>query len=224
MRGRFITFEGGEGAGKSTQVQRLRRRLEAAGLPVVATREPGGSPKAERIREALLSGAGKPLGAVAETLLFSAARLDHLQATIEPALAQGKFVLCDRFFDSTRAYQGLDPAVNTRLLDALERVVVGETRPDLTLVLDLPAPLGLARAAARRDRAESADRFEAERGDYHHRLREAFLLIAAAEPRRCVVIAADREADVVEEAVWRAVETRLLAGAPAPEVRASHDG
>jgi dTMP kinase len=147
-RGRFVTFEGGEGAGKTTQIQRLQRRLEEAGHEVFSTREPGGSPKAERIREAVLAGIVKPLGAVAETLLFSSARLDHLRSTIQPALDQGKFVLCDRFFDSTRAYQGLDPKIDGRVLDALERIVVGETKPDLTLILDLPAEVGLARAAA----------------------------------------------------------------------------
>ncbi|HVL71884.1 MAG TPA: dTMP kinase, partial [Beijerinckiaceae bacterium] len=149
-QGRFITFEGGEGAGKSTQIARLARRLTERGLDVVVTREPGGSERAERIRSTVLQGAAKALGPFAEALMFSAARRDHLDKTIRPALARGAVVLCDRFSDSTRAYQGADGGAEPGLIDALERVVVEETRPDLTLVLDLPAQEGLARAARRR--------------------------------------------------------------------------
>ncbi len=149
-RGVFITLEGGEGAGKSTQAARLAATLRArTGRPVVVTREPGGSPRAEEIRAAVLAGVAKPYGPFAEALLFSAARLDHLETLIRPALARGETVICDRFLDSTRAYQGAAGGLDGELLDALERVVVGPTRPDLTLILDLPAETGLARARAR---------------------------------------------------------------------------
>jgi dTMP kinase len=210
MRGRFITFEGGEGVGKSTQIERLGKRLESCGVPVVTTREPGGSEKAEDIRKAVLSGAGKRLGPLAEALLFSAARADHLEQTIRPALRRGAFVLCDRFADSTRAYQGLNGAVDARTIEGLERIVVAETRPDLTVILDLPPQVGLERARHRRQgRAEGADRFEAEDLDFHELLRQAFIDIALAEPRRCIVIDASGEADAIEELVWKAVERRF---------------
>jgi dTMP kinase len=230
MSGRFITFEGGEGAGKSTQIERLARRLEARGVPVVTTREPGGSERAERIRGALLAGGAKPLGRLAEALLFSAARHDHLESKIRPALARGALVLSDRFADSTRAYQGGEGALDPKLLAGLERIVVETTRPDLTLILDVPVKIGLARAAARRQsRAEGADRFEAEDPRFHERLREAFLQIARDEPERCVVIDASTVPDVVEERVWAAVEARfaadIAAAAPARKrAQASHVG
>jgi len=207
--GRFITFEGGEGAGKSTQVERLRQRLEARGTLVVTTREPGGSPRAERIRQSLLSGEAKGFGPFAEALMFSAARMDHLDQTIRPALERGAFVLCDRFADSTRAYQGVLGAVDEALIEKLERAVVDETRPDLTFILDVPADIGLERASHRRE-GEEADRFEAEDRSFHDRLRQAFRTIAEREPERCVVINADRDADTVERDIWRIVEQRLL--------------
>lgn len=213
MSGRFITFEGGEGAGKSTQIERLRRRLEAEGLSVVVTREPGGSPKAEDIRQFLLQGKAKEHGTFAEALLFSAARLDHLRSTIRPALAKGTYVLSDRFADSTRAYQGALGQVDDRLIRLLERVVVEDTRPDLTLVLDVPADVGLARANRRRiDAGSTIDRFEAENQAFHEDLRRAFLKIAAAEPERCVVIDASANPDAVEQQIWACVEDRLLSG------------
>ena len=213
MSGRFITFEGGEGAGKSTQIERLRRRLEADGLSVVVTREPGGSPKAEDIRQFLLQGKAKEHGTFAEALLFSAARLDHLRSTIRPALAKGTYVLSDRFADSTRAYQGALGQVDDRLIRLLERVVVEDTRPDLTLVLDVPADVGLARANRRRiDAGSTIDRFEAENQAFHEDLRQAFLKIAAAEPDRCVVIDASADPDAVEQQIWACVEDRLLSG------------
>jgi dTMP kinase len=231
MSGRFITFEGGEGAGKSTQIERLARRLEVRGIPVVTTREPGGSERAERIRGALLAGGAKPLGRLAEALLFSAARHDHLESKIRPALAEGAFVLSDRFADSTRAYQGSEGegALAPKLLAGLERIVVEATRPDLTLILDVPAKIGLARAAARRQsRAEGVDRFEAEETGFHERLREAFLKIAGDEPERCVVIDASAEPDVVEERVWTAVEARfgedIAAAAPVQKRAQAHGG
>ncbi len=209
MSGRFITFEGGEGAGKSTQVMRLVRRLETGGVKAVATREPGGSPRAEEIRELILAGHAKPFGPLAEALLFYAARADHLAKVIRPALARGLWVVCDRFSDSTRAYQGAAGKLDAGTLATLERVVVEATRPDLTIVLDVPPLLGLKRAGRRRG-TDTVDRFEGEALAFHKALRRAFLAIAAAEPERCVVIDASREPDVIEADVWRAVETRLL--------------
>ena len=210
MRGLFITFEGGEGAGKSTQVQRLSRRLREIGREMVLTREPGGSPRAERIRDSILSGEGKGFGAFAEALMFFAARADHLETVIRPALARGAVVVCDRFADSTRAYQGSRGEVDRSLLQALERVVVGPTRPDLTLILDVPAEVGLQRAAARRRQGrQAADRFEQEEIGFHARLREAFLAIARAEPDRCVVIDARGDPDTIADQVWAAVRGRL---------------
>lgn len=207
--GVFITLEGGEGAGKSTQVARLAARLRArTNHPVVTTREPGGSPYAEEIRAAVLAGVAKPYGPFAEALLFSAARLDHLDRLIRPALARGETVICDRFIDSTRAYQGAAGGLDPAVLNALERVVVGRTRPALTLILDLPPETGLARAAAR---GEGQDRFEAEALSFHARLRAAFLDIAAREPGRCAVIDAAAEPDAVEDAIAATIADRLPA-------------
>ncbi|SFM86320.1 dTMP kinase [Methylobacterium pseudosasicola] len=205
--GTFITFEGGEGAGKSTQIARLAATLRArSGQAVCVTREPGGSPRAEEIRAALLGGVAKPYGPFAEALLFSAARIDHLDRLIRPALRRGEIVLCDRFIDSTRAYQGAAGGLEPALVTALERVVVGPTRPDLTLILDLPPEAGLARAAGR---GVGADRFEAESLAFHTRLREAFLAIARAEPQRCAVIDAARDPESVESAIRATVASRL---------------
>jgi dTMP kinase len=210
MRGRFITFEGGEGAGKSTQIDRLRGRIEALGHRVLVTREPGGSPKAEEIRTLILSGKVKARGPWAEALLFSAARIDHLDHKIRPALDQGIHVLCDRFADSTRAYQGALGQVSLDRLKKLERIVVGETTPDLTLILDLPVDVGLARASGRREaRGEGTDRFEAEGASFHEALRQAYLAIAREAPQRCAVIDAAGDADAVEAAIWDAVSKRV---------------
>lgn len=205
--GRFITFEGGEGAGKSTQIRRLRDHLERLGIACLVTREPGGSPGAEAIRDLILSGAAKPFGTFAETLMFFAARDDHLAVTIRPALAAGRWVLCDRFADSTRAYQGVSGGVEARHIRALERLVVAGTRPDLTLILDIPPAEGLRRAASR---GAKADRFEAEDVSFHERLRRAYLAIAANEPDRCVVIDASAPPDEVAAAIAAAVDQRLL--------------
>lgn len=216
-RGRFVTLEGGEGAGKSTQARLLAGRLERAGFGVVVTREPGGSPKAEAIRHVILSGRAETLGPAGEAMLFAAARIDHLDVTIRPALARGDWVICDRFADSTRAYQGALGAVPKSLIDTLERVAVGATTPDLTLLLDIPPEIGLTRAAARRG-AAAADRFEKADIEAHRTLREAFLDLAAAEPRRIATIDATRPVDEIAAAIWRVVEDRLLAPmrAPAP--------
>ncbi len=209
-RGGFITLEGGEGAGKSTQARLLADRLEREGLEVVVTREPGGSPKAEAIRHVILSGRAEALGPAGEAMLFAAARIDHLDVTIRPALARGAFVICDRFADSTRVYQGALGEVPKSLIDALERVAVGATRPDLTLLLDIPPEIGMARAAARRG-AAAADRFERADLDDHRKLRQAFLDLAAAEPERFVVIDATQAVADIAAAIWTAVEARLLA-------------
>ena len=202
-RGRFITLEGGEGTGKSTQADRLGERLRRTGLDVVSTREPGGSPGAEEIRALLVSGAVERWSATTETLLLYAARADHLERVIRPALKAGSWVVCDRFADSTRAYQTGAPV---GLLGALELEVIGNDRPDLTLVFDLPAEDGLARAAAR---GEGATRFEARELEFHERLRGAFLEIARADPERCAVIDARPRPEAVEAAVWAAVQRRL---------------
>src|SRR6195952_4340450 len=169
VRGRFISFEGGEGSGKSTQIRTLADRLDAAKLRAIVTREPGGSPGAEIIRHVVLSGMGKLLGAEAETLLFAAARDDHVHAVIEPALEQGIWVLCDRFADSTRAYQGRLGKVDPGVLNAMQRVTIGDLKPDLTLILDVPVDVGMQRAAARRGTG-APDRFEAEDVRFHEGL------------------------------------------------------
>jgi dTMP kinase len=208
MRGKFITFEGGEGTGKSTQAGMLAQRLETYGLAVQLTREPGGSPGAEIIRHVLLTGAAKPLGADVEAMLFAAARDDHVQCTILPALRSGKWVVCDRFADSTRVYQGILGQVDQKLINVLERVSVGELSPDLTVILDLPVQVGLERAKQRRGSAR-ADRFEGEGVEFHQKLRDAYLDIAAHEPDRCVVIDTTASKDIVADAIWQAVEPRL---------------
>jgi dTMP kinase len=208
MRGKFITFEGGEGTGKSTQAGLLANKLESLGLGVLLTREPGGSPGAEIIRHVLLSGAAKPLGADAEAMLFAAAREDHVRCTIEPALAAGKWVVCDRFADSTRVYQGALGQVDRRLIKGLERVSIGDLLPDLTLILDVPVDVALERRALRRGDA-APDRFEAESLEFHQKLREAFRALAADEPERCVIIDASVPRVQVAQDIWDAVQTRL---------------
>ena len=213
--GRLITFEGGEGAGKSTQIRHLAEALERVGLQVVVTREPGGSPFAEGMRELLLQG-GEDFGPLGEALLFAAARIDHVDKVIAPALREGAFVLCDRFTDSTRAYQGAMGGADLRLLALLERIALGERRPDLTFVLDVPAAEGLARAGRR---GSGGDRFESRNLDYHEGLRRAFLDIAKHEPNRCRVINSTRPAAAVAEDILRLVSEHFhlprSAGLPA---------
>lgn len=205
-RGCFITFEGGEGAGKSTQIRRLAERLRADARDVVLTREPGGSPGAESIRELLLNGAVDRWSPLTEALLMNAARRDHIERVIAPALARGAVVLCDRFADSTRAYQGAGGAVDPNVIAQLEAAVVGEMRPDLTLIFDLPVAEGLRRALSRNGGEE---RFEAKGEAFHERLRAAYLDIARSEPDRCVVIDAAASLDAVEAAIAVAVAPRL---------------
>src|SRR6266536_3587548 len=203
-RGKFISFEGGEGSGKSTQIKLLAQRLEAAKLRAILTREPGGSPGAEIIRHLVLSGMGKLLGPEAETLLFAAARDDHVRTVILPALNQGIWVLCDRFFDSTRAYQGRLGQVSPSVLNAMQRVTIGDLKPDLTIILDVPVEVGLQRAAVRRG-SGTPDRFEAEDIQFHQDLREAYRQIAAEDPARCVLIDASADPDTVAARIWSAL-------------------
>ncbi|GGF14459.1 thymidylate kinase [Aliidongia dinghuensis] len=209
--GRFVTLEGGEGAGKSTQIKRLAERLRAAGFGVVETREPGGAPGAEEIRNLLLGGGVERWDSVTEALLMYAARRDHLVRTVWPALDQGQWVLCDRFEDSTRAYQGAGSGLDRAVIDALGKVARGPFAPDMTLILDLPVAVGRARAAARRG---ANDRFEQRDDAFHERVRQGFLAIAAAEPKRCAVIDASRPLDEVAAAITQEVERRLGVALP----------
>ena len=211
-RGKFISFEGGEGSGKSTQIKLLADRLAAARLRAIVTREPGGSPGAEIIRHLVLSGMGKLLGPDAETLLFAAARDDHVHTVIQPALSQGTWVLCDRFSDSTRAYQGRLGNVAPGVLNAMQRVTIGDLKPDLTIILDLPVEIGLKRAAARRG-AGAPDRFESEDIKFHQDLRDAYREIAGAEPARCVLIDASGDANTVAASVWTTLRDRFFSTA-----------
>ncbi len=205
-RGRFITFEGGEGSGKSTQVGLLVRALEASGGTVVRTREPGGSPGAEEIRRLIVEGAPERWDGMTEALLLSAARHAHVVRTIEPALAAGQWVVCDRFADSTMAYQGYGRGLDHGVLETLQTLAVGSLVPDLTVLLDLPVETGLARA---RQRAGAEQRFEAMDRVFHERLRQGFLAIAAAAPGRCAVIAATGDIAAVHTAVIATVNARL---------------
>ena len=210
--GFFITFEGGEGAGKSTQIERLARKMRAKKYDVVVTREPGGSPGAEAVRHVLLSGAAEPFGPKMEALLFAAARSDHVEQVIRPAVERGSIVLCDRFMDSSRVYQGVTGNIDPAFMEALEKVAVNGMVPDMTLIFDIDPTEGLRRATERRGTEAAADRFEKETLAIHQRRRAAFLAIAAAEPERCIVIDASGDPDTVENvvtaAVFAALETR----------------
>lgn len=208
MRGRFITFEGGEGSGKSTHAKHLAEHLQSLGIDVVLTREPGGSPGAEVIRHILLSGVAKPLGAETEAILFAAARDDHVRTVIRPALVDGKWVICDRFIDSTRVYQGVLGKVDMKLIRSLERVTVGAAMPDLTFILDVPANIGLARAKNRRG-SGTVDRFEAESVEYHQDLGRAYRAMALEEPNRIIMIDGRAPRDVVAKRIWEVVKERL---------------
>lgn len=205
-RGFFITFEGGEGAGKSTQIERLAQKLRAKRYDLLVTREPGGSAGAEAIRHVLLSGAAEPFGPKMEALLFAAARADHVEQVIRPALDDGKIVLCDRFLDSSRVYQGA--TVTPDFLALVERITVNGVMPDMTLIFDIDPQEGLRRASLRRG-AGPADRFEQETVEIHRRRREAFLEIARREPERCIVIDAAAEPETVENVVTAAVFAAL---------------
>ena len=203
MRGLFITFEGGEGVGKSTQVRRLAARLQASGREVVVTREPGGSPGAEAIRNLVLNGSADRWSPVTETLLMYASRRDHIERTLRPALERGAVVLCDRYADSTRAYQGAAGGADPELIQALETFILEDVRPARTLIFDLDSELGLARALGRPD-AEA--RFESKGLDFHRRLRAGFLAIARDEPERCRIVDASGDPDTVEARVLEALQ------------------
>jgi dTMP kinase len=204
--GRFITLEGGEGAGKSTQIARLKSWLERRGHRATTTREPGGSPGAEMIRKLLVEGPAERWDGTTEALLHFAARREHLRSTVWPALERGDWVVSDRFADSTLAYQGYGHGIERGIFDQLYRVAVGDFRPGLTIILDLPIEIGLARAAERRG---SETRYESLPHDFHARVRRGFLEIAAQEPKRCVVIDATGTIEAIAAAIADAVRDRL---------------
>ncbi len=208
--GLFISFEGGEGAGKSTQIRRLAETLGARGLDVVVTREPGGSPGAEAVRHVLLNGAAEAYGTRMEALLFAAARSDHVEQVIRPALERGAVVLCDRFMDSSRVYQGVTGNLAPDFIEALQRVAVNGVVPDRTIILDIPAEQGLERARSRgQAAAEGPDRYEKERLETHEKRRDAFLDIAIREPERCRVVNAARNADQIAAEIEKLVDVLL---------------
>lgn len=209
---RFITFEGGEGVGKSTQVKRLLVRLNRLDVEAVRTREPGGTPKAEAVRAFILQGRSESWGPGAEAVLFAAARYDHVNSLIAPSLASGKWVISDRFHDSTRAYQGLTGGVDDKLIRGLETLALDGHAPNLTIVLDMDPAVAFARVSGReleKALATTGDRFEKEDIEWHQRLRAAFLAIAEANPDRCVVLPANQSEDALEEEIWDTVLRRF---------------
>lgn len=207
----FITFEGGEGVGKSTQIMRLQERLQKISLPVTVSREPGGTPGAEAVRHVVLDkAAAEPFGPEMEALLFAAARNDHVEQVIKPALARGEIVIIDRFMDSTRVYQGASSNLNPEFVNTLERVAIHGTIPNLTLILDLDPKIGMERVGKRRPADVDVDRFERENLNSHSKRRAAFLKIAEQEPGRCVVIDAANDINSVERAIWDATTKALM--------------
>ena len=210
-RGLFLTFEGGEGSGKSTQVRLLAENLRADGLDVVVTREPGGSPAAEIIREVILSGAAEKYGPELEAILFSAARRDHVETIIRPAIERGAIVLCDRYLDSTRAYQGAAGVLPPDFIAGVETIAINGLMPDLTFLLDLPVEDGLKRAHARRETSAVPDRFEKEDLKVHESRRRAYLAIAVKEPDRFVLIPANREQRAITNEITLVVRTHIAA-------------
>ncbi|AGB71215.1 MULTISPECIES: dTMP kinase [Rhizobium] len=207
--GLFVSFEGGEGAGKSTQIRRLAELLRERGHEVLVTREPGGSPGAEAVRHVLLSGAAEMFGTRMEAILFAAARNDHVEDVIRPALSRGTIVLCDRFMDSSRVYQGVTGNLEPDYIEALQRVAVNGVIPHCTLILDIPAEVGLERARKRASAVTAPDRFEKEEMQTHEKRREAFLDIAAREPERCHVIDALKPEDEIAAEIAGIVDKRL---------------
>lgn len=204
--GHFITLEGGEGTGKSTQAKRLAAALEAKGIASIVTREPGGSPGAEEIRELLVHGEPGRWDVLTELLLLFAARTDHIARTIKPALSTGKWVICDRFTDSTYAYQGVARGLDRETIRRVEAVSIGEFKPELTIVLDLPVETGLQRARAR---SSDETRFEKFDSDFHERLRTAFRKIATNNGDRCVLIEAQGSEDDVADVIWQTAAKRF---------------
>lgn len=209
---RFITFEGGEGVGKSTQVKRLLAALARRQIPAMRTREPGGTPRAEAVRAFILQGRSEQWGAGAEAVLFAAARLDHVNQLIGPNLDAGRWVVSDRFADSTRAYQGLTGGVDVKLIDALEVLALNGRTPDLTVVLDMDPEIAFRRVLERETEAalaDTGDRFEKEDLDWHRRLRQAFLEIARRNAERCVVLPANQNEDALEQEIWDVLTRRF---------------
>jgi dTMP kinase len=218
-QGRFITFEGGEGVGKSTQVKRIVAALSQQSIPAIRTREPGGTPKAEAIRAFILQGRSEAWGPGAEAVLFAAARLDHVNQLIAPNLEAGRWVISDRFSDSTRAYQGLTGGVDVRLIDALEVLALNGHRPDLTIVLDMDPEAAFRRVLERETEAtlaQTGDRFEKEDLEWHKRLRDAFLAIAHNNADRCVIIPANQTEDALAQEIWDVMTRRF------PELQFEH--
>lgn len=206
--GLFITFEGGEGAGKSTQIARLAQKLWESGISVTVTREPGGSPGAEAVRHVILSGTAEPFGPFMEAVLFAAARADHVEQVIRPAVQRGEVVLCDRFTDSSRVYQGATGGIAPEVMESLQRIAIAGMTPDMTLLLDIDPGEGMRRAGSRRG-LDKPDRFEKESLRVHAERRAAFLAIAEAEPDRCIVVDASGTAEAVEHVVTAAVFAAL---------------
>ncbi len=204
--GHFVSFEGGDGAGKTTQLKLLSDGLQSTGISVHETREPGGSSGAEEIRSLLVEGEPNRWDAISEALLHFAARRDHIEKTIKPALARGDWVLCDRFADSTMAYQGYGHGLGRETIEAIQKLAISDFKPDLTLVLDVPVDGGLARAAGR---SSGKSRYERMELDFHERVREGFLEVARREPQRCVVIDAQAGIADVQEALRRAIANRF---------------
>lgn len=212
LAGRFLSLEGGDGSGKTTQAKRLAETLATCGRECLVTREPGGSPGAEDIRALLVNGETGRWDPLSETLLLYAARHDHIERTIKPALAAGQFVVCDRFSDSTFAYQGAGGGLNRETIRRIESVSIGDFKPDLTLILDLPVETGLARSQAR---AAGETRYESFDVNFHERLRQGFLDAARRSPKRCVVIDASGDAAAVASAIWNVVADRYRLTVPA---------
>lgn len=209
---RFITFEGGEGVGKSTQVKRLLVRLNRMDIEAVRTREPGGTPKAEAVRAFILQGRSESWGPGAEAVLFAAARYDHVSSLIAPSLQSGKWVISDRFHDSTRAYQGLTGGVDDKLIRGLETLALDGHQPDITFILDMDPAIAFARVNNReieKALAQTGDRFEKEDLEWHRRLRQAFIAIAKANPERCVVLPAGQSEDALEQEIWDTLTRRF---------------
>lgn len=207
--GLFITFEGGEGCGKSTQIAALKAQLEAVGKTVVQSREPGGTPLGEAIRNLLQhDDAGHGMSSEAELLLFAASRAQHVRELITPALAAGQIVLCDRFLDSTTVYQGVARAIDARQVEAINQFAIGATKPDLTILIDLPPEIGLARVHARSD--GQLDRMEQEAIEFFHAVRQGYLALAAAEPQRFLVLDGSQSIEELQSKIWSEIQARLL--------------
>jgi dTMP kinase len=209
MTGLFITFEGGEGCGKSTQIAALKARLGALGKTVVQTREPGGTALGESVRKLLqYDDAGQGMSPEAELLLFAASRAQHVRELIAPAIAEGQIVLCDRFLDSTTVYQGVARAIDSKKVDTINQFAIGDTNPDLTILIDLPPEIGLARVHARSD--GQLDRMEKEAIEFFQAVRQGYLDLAKSEPKRFLVLDGSQSVEELETQIWQKVEATLL--------------